>query len=111
MFRKMTRHKQLLSKEEYEKILYKVKSGVLSVEGDNNYLYAVPMSYLYEDNKIYFHSVNSGYKIDSIKKMKKFLFVLQTKMKFYQKNIQYILELLLFFSIDYRIRNSQKKYY
>ena len=74
MFRKMTRHKQLLSKEEYEKILYKVKSGVLSVEGDNNYLYAVPMSYLYEDNKIYFHSVNSGYKIDSIKKNQKVFF-------------------------------------
>ena len=76
MFRKMRRHKQLLSKEECEKILYKATSGVLALEGDNNYPYTVPMSYLYEDNKIYFHSAKSGHKIDSIKKMKKFLFVL-----------------------------------
>lgn len=74
MFRKMRRHKQLLSKEECEKILYKGTSGVLALEGDNNYPYTVPMSYLYEDNKIYFHSAKSGHKIDSIKKNQKVSF-------------------------------------
>ena len=74
MFRKMRRHKQLLSKEECEKILYKATSGVLALEGDNNYPYTVPISYLYEDNKIYFHSAKSGHKIDSIKKNQKVSF-------------------------------------
>ncbi len=67
-FRKMRRFKQQLSREECEEILNRNTSGVLAVLGDGGYPYAVPLSYLYHDGKIYFHCAKSGHKLDAIKK-------------------------------------------
>ena len=66
MFREMRRFKQALSKEECIKILESQNTGVLAVNGDGGYPYAVPMSYIYADGKIYFHSAKSGHKNDAI---------------------------------------------
>lgn len=66
MFRKMRRFKQELSHDECLKILNNNTSGVLALLGDENYPYALPMSYVYWNNKIYFHSAKSGHKIDAI---------------------------------------------
>lgn len=66
MFRTMRRKKQILAPEECVEILNRETSGVLSVIGDAGYPYAVPLSYAYSDSKIYFHSANSGHKIDAI---------------------------------------------
>ncbi len=74
MFRKMRRHKQELSKEMCEKILLKGTSGVLAVLGDDDYPYAVPLSYVYEDGKIFFHSAKSGHKIDAVRRNEKVSF-------------------------------------
>ncbi|CVI72632.1 Pyridoxamine 5'-phosphate oxidase [Clostridiales bacterium CHKCI001] len=71
MFRDMRRKKQCLSVEECVTILKKGTSGVLAVLGEEAYPYAVPISYLYEDEKIYFHSAKSGHKIDAIKQNSK----------------------------------------
>lgn len=70
MFRKLTREKQRLSKEECLELLINEKRGVLSVIGDEGYPYALPIDFYYkeEDNKIYFHSGKYGHKIDAIKK-------------------------------------------
>ena len=68
MFRKMRRTKQELSREECEEILQKQLRGFLAVLGDDEYPYALPMDYVYFDDKIYFHSAKEGHKIDSIKK-------------------------------------------
>src|SRR5574344_1030878 len=68
MFRPMRRIKQSLPKDEIDKILNRCTSGVLAVIGDNDYPYAVPLSYVYINNKIYFHCAKEGHKIDSIKK-------------------------------------------
>lgn len=74
MFREMRRKKQLLPIEDSVLILNKMTSGVLAVVGDNDYPYAVPISYVYLDNKIYFHSALSGHKIDAINKNNKVSF-------------------------------------
>ena len=66
MFRDMRRKKQLLGKDEAIGILDKCTAGVLGVNGDNGYPYTVPMSYAYEDNKIFFHCAKEGHKTDSI---------------------------------------------
>lgn len=66
MFRKMRRFRQLLSDAACEEILTRGTSGVLAVSGDGNYPYAVPLNYLYDDKKIYFHGALSGHKIDAI---------------------------------------------
>nr|WP_321376584.1 pyridoxamine 5'-phosphate oxidase family protein [uncultured Bacteroides sp.] len=71
MFREMRRIKQLLSTEESLSILNRMTSGVLAITGDNDYPYAVPLSYVYYDNKIYFHGATSGHKIDAITKNSK----------------------------------------
>ena len=67
MFREMRRKNQLLTKEEAEKILENGTSGTLALLGDEGYPYCVPISYVYNNNKIYFHSAKSGHKIDAVK--------------------------------------------
>ena len=71
MFREMRRKKQLLSSDEAVSILENNSSGVLALLGDNGYPYSVPMSYVYSDGKIYFHSAKSGHKIDAVKNCNK----------------------------------------
>lgn len=71
MFREMRRNKQLLSNNESVEILKNGTSGVLALLGDNEYPYAVPISYVYDNSKIYFHGAKSGHKIDAIRKCNK----------------------------------------
>ena len=71
IFREMRRKKQELSRQEIADILHKGTSGVLALLGDNDYPYAVPISYVYDDGKIYFHSAKSGHKIDAIQRTEK----------------------------------------
>ena len=74
MFRKMRRLGQELTKEECEEILTKEPRGVLALLGDDDYPYAVPMSYVYVDGKIYFHGAHEGHKIDAVKRHSKVSF-------------------------------------
>lgn len=73
-FRDMRRIRQQLSREDAEKILKSKTSGVLSVVGDDGYPYGVPVSYVYSDGRIYFHSALQGHKIDAIRKNRKVSF-------------------------------------
>ncbi|MFR1519040.1 MAG: pyridoxamine 5'-phosphate oxidase family protein [Clostridia bacterium] len=66
MFREMRRKKQALSFEEIVDILNRGTSGVLAVSGDAGYPYAVPLSYVYDGCKIFFHCAASGHKLDGI---------------------------------------------
>ena len=71
MFREMRRKRQMLGKEECEEILNRGTSGVLALLGDDAYPYAVPISYVYEDGKLYFHSARSGHKLDAVREYPK----------------------------------------
>ncbi|MDD3231427.1 MAG: pyridoxamine 5'-phosphate oxidase family protein [Oscillospiraceae bacterium] len=68
MFREMRRKRQALSAEEIADVLYKGTSGVLALSGEDGYPYAVPISYVYDGNKIYFHCAKSGHKLDAIQR-------------------------------------------
>lgn len=63
---KMRRFKQLLSDEESIEILCTSTSGVLSLCGTDNMPYGVPLSHVYENGKLYFHSALNGQKIELI---------------------------------------------
>lgn len=63
----MRRHKQQLSQKECDEILSKRPRGVLALLGDNNYTYAIPMSHVYVDGRIYFHGAKTGHKNDAVK--------------------------------------------
>lgn len=68
MFREMRRRKQALDAEACERILVEEKRGVLAVNGDDGYPYAVPMDFLFDPAKqaIYLHSAMAGHKVDAI---------------------------------------------
>lgn len=68
MFRDMRRFKQALTENECIEIFNNNTNGVLALSGDEGYPYAVPLSYVYYDGSIYFHSASEGHKIDSIKR-------------------------------------------
>lgn len=71
MFRKMRRFKQQLPLEESKQILTTARRGVLSVLGDDEYPYGIPMNFVYlpdagEYGSVYFHSALTGHKVDAI---------------------------------------------
>ncbi len=70
MFREMLRKKQQLSQEECISILKTELRGVLSVLGDDDYPYGMPLNHYYSeaDGKLYFHGGKKGHKIDAIKR-------------------------------------------
>ncbi len=76
MFREMRRGKQLLSHEATVAVLNRRTNGVLACLGDEDYPYAVPISYVYFNEKIYFHSAKAGHKIEAITKNPKVSFAI-----------------------------------
>lgn len=68
MFREIRRIKQKLSEEEAIEILKRGQTAVLAVLGDDDYPYTVPINYVYQNGKIYFHGAKQGHKLDAIKK-------------------------------------------
>lgn len=73
MFREMIRKKQQLSFEECAEILKTEPRGVLSVLGEDDYPYALPINFWYceADGNIYFHCGKVGHKLDSIRRHNK----------------------------------------
>ena len=67
MFREMRRKRQQMPESEAVAILERGSHGVLAVLGDGGYPYAVPISYVYEDGKIYMHCAKSGHKLDAVR--------------------------------------------
>lgn len=66
-FREMRRKRQQLSETECIEILEKATSGILALLGDGDYPYAVPISYVYAEGKLFFHSALKGHKVDAIR--------------------------------------------
>ena len=71
MFQQMRRNRQALSQEEIAAVLHAGTSGVLALSGDDGYPYAVPLSYVYESGKFFFHCAKAGHKIDAIRQSPK----------------------------------------
>lgn len=76
MFRELLRQNKKLSVEECIHILKTETRGVLSVLGDDDYPYGMPMNHWYneEDGNIYFHCGKVGHRLDALKKHDKVSF-------------------------------------
>ncbi|MBR6801121.1 MAG: pyridoxamine 5'-phosphate oxidase family protein [Eubacteriaceae bacterium] len=76
MFRELERKNKQITSEECIEILKNEKRGVLSVIGDDDYPYGMPMNHFYneDDGCIYFHSGNIGHRLDSLRKNNKVSF-------------------------------------
>ena len=80
MFREMRRKKQALSEEECIDILINEPRGVLAVLGDDEYPYALPLSHVYVDGKIYFHgTIKDSHKRDAIERHEKVSYCVMDK--------------------------------
>lgn len=81
MFRDLTRKKQKLSTIECKEILKQEVRGVLAVNGDDGYPYALPINFYFdeENNKVYFHSGRVGHKLDAIANSDKVSFCVYDK--------------------------------
>lgn len=67
VFRELRRKRQGLALEAAEDMLVEGRTGVLAVLGDDDYPYAVPLNYVYDDGAIFFHGARTGHKIDAIR--------------------------------------------
>ena len=77
--RAMRRSGQELPQEEAWALLEQGSSGVLALLGDEEYPYAVPLSYVVYQGKIYFHCARTGHKIDAIARHEKASFCVIAK--------------------------------
>ena len=71
MFREMRRNQQALSQEDCIAVLNRGTSGILALDGDDGYPYALPISYVYDEGKLYFHCAKSGHKLDAVRRISK----------------------------------------
>ena len=60
----MRRSKQALDPAACGAILQAGTSGVLALSGADGQPYAVPLSYVYHEGKVYFHCARAGHKLD-----------------------------------------------
>ena len=76
MFRPIRRKNKEIGIEEAKKLLTETRRGVLAVNGDDGYPYAIPINYYYDDEeqKIYFHGSRVGHKAEALKSCDKVCF-------------------------------------
>ena len=71
MFRPMRRIKQQIPEEACVELLKTAPRGTLAVLGDDDYPYAVPLDFVYENGRLYFHCAREGHKLDAVRKSDK----------------------------------------
>ena len=77
MFRTIRKKKNEISIDTTKALLQSSRRGVLAVNGDDGYPYAIPINYVYDDDaqKIYFHGARVGHKVDALRACDKVCFM------------------------------------
>lgn len=81
IFREVSRKKQMLSPAECAEVLQTVLRGVLAVNGEEGYPYALPINFYYDEAAatIYFHSGKTGQKVECLTRSDKACFTAYTE--------------------------------
>ena len=76
MFKQIRKKINEIDRNAAEALLQSNRRGILAMNGDNGYPYAIPINYFYEpeSEKIYFHGAKAGHKVDALKKDDKVCF-------------------------------------
>ena len=76
MFREIRKKRNKIEDRVAEELLQNSRRGVLAVNGDDGYPYAIPVNYFYdrENQKIYFHGARAGHKVDALRACDKVCF-------------------------------------
>lgn len=123
MFRSMRRANRAISESETKHLLAAEKRGVLAVNGDDGYPFAIPVNYFYdeENEKIYFHGAKEGHKTEALKKCDKVCFTVYGN-EHYKDNdwAAYMQSVVVFgrckmindaFITEEKVRHLAQKYY
>ena len=108
-FREMRRKRQQLSDEESIGILQQATAGTLALLGDNGYPYALPISYVYADGKLYFHSALEGHKVDAIRNCDKASFCVIAQDEIHPKKYTTYYRSVIAFGRIHIIENENEK--
>ena len=76
MFKPIRKKINEIDRAATEALLTSNRRGILALNGDNGYPYAIPINYFYdnETQKIYFHGAKAGNKVDALKASDKVCF-------------------------------------
>lgn len=67
MHRPVRRQDRTIDRNEAIHLLAECEHGILATVGADGQPYAVPLSYVYQDERIYFHCATEGHKLDNIR--------------------------------------------
>ena len=76
MFKPIRKKINEIDRNAAETLLESNRRGILAMNGDNGYPYAIPINYFYDslEQKIYFHGAKAGHKVDALKTSDKVCF-------------------------------------
>lgn len=76
MFRAIRKKKNEINIDAIKALLHNSRRGILAMNGENGYPYAIPVNYIYDEKaqKIYFHGARAGYKVDALRACDKICF-------------------------------------
>ena len=108
MFRAIRKKKNEISINAAKDLLRSSRRGVLAVNGDEGYPYAIPINYLYdeENNRIIFHGAKAGHKVDSLKKNDKICFTIYGNETIKEENWAPYLQSVVIFGKCHLVENK-----
>lgn len=76
MFRTIRKKKNEINIDAAKSLLEHSRRGVLALNGDDGYPYAIPVNYFYDkqNQRIYFHGAKAGHKVDALRASDKVCF-------------------------------------
>jgi uncharacterized protein len=108
MFREPRSENRTLAEESIKEILEKGLYGVLATTGTDGYPYATPLSYIYHDGKIYFHSAHTGLKMENIRRNSKVSFTVVTDVETLPNQFSTKYQSIILFGIAKIIEGAEK---
>ncbi|WP_315122153.1 pyridoxamine 5'-phosphate oxidase family protein [uncultured Clostridium sp.] len=109
MFREVRRKDRSLEEKDAIEVLKNGEYGVLSMVGENDYGYGVPLSYVYLGNAIYFHCAREGQKLDSIEKNNKVSFSVVGRTKLLPEKFSTEYESTIIFGKATEVNDEEKE--
>jgi len=110
MYREMRRRDRAMPDEKAKALLEKGAYGILSTVGKDGQAYAVPLSYVVKDNKIFFHCAFSGQKIENIAHEPRICFcVVGDAEPIYEKNFTTYYESVIVYGTVSQIDDDARK--
>lgn len=109
MFRSIRKKKNEISIDEAKELLRCSRRGILAVNGDNGYPYAIPINYLYDEDshKIVFHGAKAGYKVDCLKVCDKVCFTVYGNERIQEESWAPFLQSTVVFGCCHLVENQE----